>query len=49
VLVKGADYTADTVVGAEFVRARGGEVVLARLVDGQSTTAIVQRMRHPAL
>ncbi|MGI4801419.1 MAG: D-glycero-beta-D-manno-heptose-7-phosphate kinase [Janthinobacterium lividum] len=45
VLVKGADYTADSVVGGDFVRARGGSVVLAALVDGQSTTGLVQRMR----
>lgn len=46
VLVKGADYTAENVVGADFVRARGGQVVLAVLVDGQSTTGLVQRMRE---
>ncbi|RZM09630.1 MAG: bifunctional heptose 7-phosphate kinase/heptose 1-phosphate adenyltransferase, partial [Sphingomonas sp.] len=45
VLVKGADYTADSVVGGDFVRARGGTVVLAALVEVQSTTGLVQRMR----
>lgn len=43
VLVKGADYREDQVVGAEIVRARGGRIVLADLVAGQSTTAIAQR------
>ena len=44
VLVKGADYTIDAVVGAECVMARGGRVVLADLVAGQSTTGMIQRM-----
>ena len=43
VLVKGADYTVDQVVGAELVRAAGGQVVLADLVAGQSTTRIIAR------
>ncbi len=43
-LVKGADYTIDRVVGAEIVQANGGSVLLAPLVKGQSTTAIVRRM-----
>ncbi|HYG91913.1 MAG TPA: D-glycero-beta-D-manno-heptose-7-phosphate kinase [Azospirillum sp.] len=44
VLVKGADYTIDKVVGAEFVRSYGGKVVLADLVAGQSTTNTIKRM-----
>jgi D-beta-D-heptose 7-phosphate kinase/D-beta-D-heptose 1-phosphate adenosyltransferase len=45
VLVKGADYTIDRVVGADFVKARGGRVVLVDLVPGESTTGMLQRMR----
>ena len=45
VLVKGADYTEGEVVGGAFVKAYGGEVRLAPLVDGQSTTATIARMR----
>jgi D-beta-D-heptose 7-phosphate kinase/D-beta-D-heptose 1-phosphate adenosyltransferase len=45
VLVKGADYTIDKIVGADFVKARGGRVVLADLVPGQSTTGTIERMR----
>lgn len=41
VLVKGADYTIDRVVGADVVRKRGGRVVLAELTPGQSTSGIV--------
>jgi len=42
-LVKGADYTVDTVVGADQVKAWGGEVYLADLTPGVSTTAIIAR------
>ncbi|QQS15058.1 MAG: D-glycero-beta-D-manno-heptose 1-phosphate adenylyltransferase [Rhodospirillales bacterium] len=44
VLVKGADYTRDTVVGADQVEGWGGRVVLASLADGFSTTATIRRM-----
>jgi D-beta-D-heptose 7-phosphate kinase/D-beta-D-heptose 1-phosphate adenosyltransferase len=45
VLVKGADYRVEDVVGADIVQAAGGRVFLANLVPGQSTTAIVNRMK----
>ncbi len=44
VLVKGADYALADVVGADIVQAHGGEVVLAGLVEGQSTTATLARV-----
>lgn len=44
VLVKGADYAESEVVGGDLVRAWGGEVRLAPLVDGYSTTAAIRRM-----
>jgi D-beta-D-heptose 7-phosphate kinase / D-beta-D-heptose 1-phosphate adenosyltransferase len=44
VLVKGADYTKDKVVGADFVEQCGGSVALAPLVDGRSTSAVIQRI-----
>ena len=44
VLVKGADYTVETVVGADLVLGWGGQVVLATLEPGQSTTATISRM-----
>ena len=44
VLVKGADYTVETVVGSDLVLGYGGQVVLARLKAGQSTTALIARM-----
>jgi D-beta-D-heptose 7-phosphate kinase/D-beta-D-heptose 1-phosphate adenosyltransferase len=45
VLVKGADYTRDTVVGADMVEGYGGRVVLAELAAGHSTTATLARLR----
>lgn len=44
VLVKGADYTIDKVVGADFVQSYGGTIVLAELVAGQSTTNTIKRL-----
>jgi D-beta-D-heptose 7-phosphate kinase/D-beta-D-heptose 1-phosphate adenosyltransferase len=42
VLVKGADYQEEQIVGADVVRARGGKIIRAHLVEGQSTTRILQ-------
>lgn len=44
VLVKGADYTIDKVVGADVVASYGGRVLLIDLVPGQSTTGTITRM-----
>lgn len=46
VIVKGAQYSKDAVVGADFVESYGGEVRLAPMVEGISTTDIVQRIRE---
>jgi D-beta-D-heptose 7-phosphate kinase/D-beta-D-heptose 1-phosphate adenosyltransferase len=48
VIVKGGDYSPDTVVGAAEVRASGGEVVIVPLTPGQSTTAIIEKLRTNA-
>lgn len=45
VLVKGGDYTVETVVGAPDVLAHGGEVIIVPLTPGHSTTGTVERMR----
>ena len=45
VIVKGGDYTPDTVVGASTVRAGGGRIVIVPLTPGQSTTAIIEKLR----
>jgi len=41
VLVKGGDYTEETIVGADIVKANGGEVAVIPLVEGYSTTKIL--------
>jgi rfaE bifunctional protein nucleotidyltransferase chain/domain len=45
-LVKGADYSMDTVVGRAEVEAAGGRVVLVPLVEGYSTTDLLRRIRE---
>jgi D-beta-D-heptose 7-phosphate kinase/D-beta-D-heptose 1-phosphate adenosyltransferase len=45
VLVKGADYSRDRIVGADIVEGRGGRVVRVPVVAGFSSTAIVERLR----
>ncbi len=48
VLVKGADYRIDQVVGRELVEEGGGAVVLVDLVPGHSTTSLVRRSAESA-
>jgi len=45
ILVKGGDYTIDTVVGSREVLAWGGQVSIVPLTAGQSTTSIIERLR----
>ncbi len=44
VLVKGADYTLDQVVGSDVVLKNGGQVILADLKDGFSTTNTIAKI-----
>lgn len=44
-LVKGGDYTPEQVVGAKEVIANGGELKIVPILDGFSTTGIIERMR----
>jgi D-glycero-beta-D-manno-heptose 1-phosphate adenylyltransferase len=46
VLVKGADWAADAIVGRDVVEARGGRVVRIPLAAGYSTTGILARLRE---
>ncbi|MDE3236077.1 MAG: D-glycero-beta-D-manno-heptose 1-phosphate adenylyltransferase [Bacteroidota bacterium] len=46
VLVKGGDYTVDQIVGAKEVIAKGGRVVINPIVQGFSTTGIIQKIRQ---
>jgi rfaE bifunctional protein nucleotidyltransferase chain/domain len=45
VLVKGADWAANEIVGRDIVEARGGRVVRIPVAPGYSTTSIVKRIR----
>jgi D-beta-D-heptose 7-phosphate kinase/D-beta-D-heptose 1-phosphate adenosyltransferase len=47
VLVKGADWAEDAIVGRAEVESAGGRVVRVRLVPGRSTTTLVERIRRP--
>ena len=44
VIVKGGDYTENTIVGASEVKSWGGRVVVVPLTPGQSTTAIIRKL-----
>lgn len=45
VLVKGGDYTLDTIVGAKEVMENNGEVKIIPLEEGYSTTALINKMK----
>ncbi|MFI5380149.1 MAG: D-glycero-beta-D-manno-heptose 1-phosphate adenylyltransferase [Tepidisphaerales bacterium] len=44
VLVKGADYTKEQVVGWQIVESYGGKIALAPLIDGRSTSQVIARI-----
>ncbi len=46
VLVKGADWPADQIVGRDTVEARGGRVVRVAVEAGYSTSALVEKIRQ---
>ena len=48
VLVKGGDWPVERIVGRETVQARGGEVVSLPLIEGYSTTALIEKIRRGA-
>ena len=45
VLVKGSDYKAEDIVGYDIVTAKGGQVITIQLVDGFSTTKLIEKMK----
>ena len=45
VLVKGGDYTIDEIAGAKEVVANGGEIRIAEMLEGVSTTNIIEKMK----
>jgi D-beta-D-heptose 7-phosphate kinase/D-beta-D-heptose 1-phosphate adenosyltransferase len=46
VLVKGGDYTIETIVGAKEVIANGGKVIINPIVEGFSTTNIIEKIKN---
>jgi rfaE bifunctional protein nucleotidyltransferase chain/domain len=46
VLVKGADWAADAIVGRDTVEARGGRVIRMRIAEGWSTSAIISKIHR---
>jgi rfaE bifunctional protein nucleotidyltransferase chain/domain len=46
VLVKGADYKAEDIVGYDIVKAKGGEIITIDYVEGQSTTGLIDKLKH---
>lgn len=48
VLVKGGDWSVDRIVGRESVQRRGGEVISLPLLQGYSTTALIEKIRRTA-
>jgi bifunctional ADP-heptose synthase (sugar kinase/adenylyltransferase) len=46
VLVKGADWSADNIVGRDIVEARGGRVVRIDLAPGFSTSKLIEKIRQ---
>lgn len=46
ILVKGADWGENAIVGRDVVEARGGRVIRIPLAEGYSTTAIIERIRQ---
>lgn len=46
VLIKGSDYTIDTIVGADIVKAKGGQIITIDLVAGYSTSAIEKKIKE---
>jgi D-beta-D-heptose 7-phosphate kinase/D-beta-D-heptose 1-phosphate adenosyltransferase len=45
VIVKGGDYSEETIVGAKEVKSWGGDVVVIPLTPGQSTTSIIEKLK----
>ena len=45
VIVKGGDYRQNQIVGADIVMARGGRVAIIPLLQGRSTTGIIERSK----
>ena len=47
VLVKGGDWQAEKIVGADFVKSHGGKVLAISYINGYSTTKLINKIRSP--
>ena len=45
ILVKGGDYTEDSIIGANFVKSYGGEVKIINYINGYSTSKIIEKIK----
>jgi len=48
ILIKGGDYQPDDIVGAAEVKRHGGEVIVMPFLEGYSSTALIERIKHAA-
>ena len=46
VLVKGGDYKKEDIIGADYVEANGGEVVIIPFLDGHSSSTLIDKIRN---
>ncbi len=46
ILIKGSDYTENTIIGADIVKAKGGKIITIDLVPDYSTSAIEKKIRE---
>jgi len=46
ILIKGADWSKDKIIGADFVESYGGKVLTVNLVKGRSTSALIKKIVH---
>ena len=46
ILVKGGDYLAENIVGADIVTSNGGRVEVLQFIDGFSTTSIIEKIKN---
>ncbi len=49
ILIKGGDWSKDKIVGADFVRNKGGKITTVKLAAGRSTTNIIEKIKKIAL
>ncbi|OQX73082.1 MAG: D-glycero-beta-D-manno-heptose 1-phosphate adenylyltransferase [Bacteroidetes bacterium 4484_249] len=46
ILIKGSDYKPEDIVGADIIKAKGGEIITIDFLEGYSTTAIIKKLKE---